>query len=115
MPELRRDPITGRWVIISTGRENRPSSFGKYTVERKGGFCPFCEGNEEHTPGEILAYRTNGSERNKAGWSLRVVDSEADGEWLECIGGQGTKSQREGDEDCLPVGLPAPQQPQEYF
>lgn len=73
MPELRKDPITGRWVIISTGRENRPSSYGKYTVERKGGFCPFCEGNEEHTPPEILAYRTNGSERNKSGWTLRIV------------------------------------------
>jgi len=72
MPELRRDPITGRWVIISTEREKRPTSF-KLTVERKGGFCPFCEGNEQHTPSEIMAYRSNGSERDTAGWTLRVV------------------------------------------
>jgi UDPglucose--hexose-1-phosphate uridylyltransferase len=73
MPELRRDPITGRWVIISTEREKRPSSYGRYSVERKGGFCPFCEGNEQHTPAELLAYRTNGSERDQPGWTLRVV------------------------------------------
>ncbi len=72
MPELRKDPITGRWVIISTGRENRPSSYEKYTIESKGGFCPFCEGNEQHTPSELLAYR-NGSEKDAPGWTLRVV------------------------------------------
>jgi UDPglucose--hexose-1-phosphate uridylyltransferase len=72
MPELRRDPITGRWVIISTEREKRPSSYGKYSVELKGGFCPFCEGNEQHTPSELLAYR-NGSEKDQPGWTLRVV------------------------------------------
>ena len=72
MPELRKDPITGRWVIISTGRDNRPSSYGKYTIESKGGFCPFCGGNEQHTPSELLAYR-NGSERDAPGWTLRVV------------------------------------------
>jgi UDPglucose--hexose-1-phosphate uridylyltransferase len=73
MPELRRDPITGRWVIISTEREKRPSSYGRYSVERKGGFCPFCEGNEQHTPAELLAYRPNNSERDHPGWTLRVV------------------------------------------
>jgi len=73
MAELRKDPITGRWVIISAGREKRPSSYGKYTVERKGGFCPFCKGSEEHTPFEILAYRSEGSQPNQSGWTLRVV------------------------------------------
>ena len=73
MPELRKDPVTGRWVIISTEREKRPSNYGKYTVVRKGGFCPFCEGNEKHTPSELLAYRQNGTERNAPGWTLRVV------------------------------------------
>ena len=27
MPELRKDPITGRWVIISTERGKRPMDF----------------------------------------------------------------------------------------
>jgi UDPglucose--hexose-1-phosphate uridylyltransferase len=73
MPELRRDPVSGRWVIISTEREKRPSSYGKYSVEIKGGFCPFCEGNEQHTPSELLAYRRNGTGKDQPGWTLRVV------------------------------------------
>ncbi|HET6268352.1 MAG TPA: galactose-1-phosphate uridylyltransferase [Acidobacteriota bacterium] len=72
MPELRKDPITGRWVIISTERGRRPFAYSKVVDERKGGFCPFCEGNEKNTPPEILAYR-NGGDRDTPGWSLRIV------------------------------------------
>jgi len=72
MPELRKDPILGRWIIISKERGKRPTDF---IVERdvtKGGFCPLCPGNENTTPPEVLAY---GSHRapNTPGWSLRVV------------------------------------------
>ena len=55
MPEFRRDPITGRWVIISTERGRRPADFGPPPDRKRGGFCPFCPGNEEKTPGEIFA------------------------------------------------------------
>ena len=27
MPELRKDPVVGRWVIIATERARRPSDF----------------------------------------------------------------------------------------
>lgn len=73
MPELRKDPVTGRWVIIATDRGKRPSDFVKETVRIKGGFCPFCYGNEDKTPPEILCYRTDGGPRNSSGWKLRVV------------------------------------------
>jgi UDPglucose--hexose-1-phosphate uridylyltransferase len=73
LPELRKDPITGRWVIIATDRGKRPSDFVKETVRIRGGFCPFCYGNEDKTPPEILAYRTDGGPRNSPGWRLRVV------------------------------------------
>src|SRR5262245_13704244 len=73
MPELRKDPVTGRWVIISTERGMRPISYGRVTIEKKDSVCPFCEGNEQHTPAEILAYRSNGSVANSKGWMLRVV------------------------------------------
>ena len=47
MPELRKDPITGRWVIIATDRAKRPTDFVREKVEIRGsGFCPFCAGNE---------------------------------------------------------------------
>ena len=73
LPELRKDPITGRWVIIATDRGKRPSDFAKETVQIKGGFCPFCYGNEDKTPPEILCYRSDGGARNSPGWNLRVV------------------------------------------
>ncbi len=74
MPELRKDPVTGRWVIIATDRAKRPTDFVRDRVQIRGsGFCPFCPGNESKTPPEILAYRSDGSARNTPGWSLRVV------------------------------------------
>ncbi len=69
MPELRKDPITSRWVIVSTERAKRPSDFGADPSPRRSSLCPFCPGNEEKTPPEILTYRTpNGEKRG-----VRVV------------------------------------------
>lgn len=74
MPELRKDPITGRWVIISTDRQKRPNDF---RVERStvigGEYCPFCAGREEMTPPEVLAFRPHGQPSNSPHWDLRVV------------------------------------------
>lgn len=75
LPELRKDPVTSRWVIVATDRARRPSDFARETVEIKGGrFCPFCPGSELKTPPEVLAYR-NGGGPNQPGWSVRVVPS----------------------------------------
>ena len=73
MPELRKDPVVGRWVIISTERGQRPSDFRIEPVRAVGGNCVFCPGNEAKTPTEILAIRTPDSAPNGPGWSLRVV------------------------------------------
>ena len=73
MTELRRDPVIGRWVIISTDRGKRPSDFGQEIETGVGKFCPFCPGNEDKTPPEILAYHDPGREKNAPGWWVRVV------------------------------------------
>lgn len=74
MPELRKDPIVGRWVIIAEERAKRPlPSRSESTVVGEGGICPFCAGNETHTPIEILAYRDRGTNPNASGWRVRVV------------------------------------------
>jgi len=74
MPELRKDPISGRWVIISIERGKRPTDFVSPSQKRKaGGFCPFCPGNEHTAPPEILAFRPASTAPNSPGWSLRVV------------------------------------------
>jgi UDPglucose--hexose-1-phosphate uridylyltransferase len=73
MTELRRDPVIGRWVIISTDRGKRPSDFGQEVETGVGKFCPFCPGNEDKTPSELLAYHDPGREKNAPGWWVRVV------------------------------------------
>lgn len=77
MPELRKDPVTGRWVIISTERRKRPTDFRLESVNiTPDNACPFCEGHERMTPREILAYRRNGGPPNGPGWDLRVVPNQ---------------------------------------
>jgi len=75
MPHLRRDPVTGTWVIISPERQKRPLFLqrinGTDTITPTD--CPFCPGNEAMTPLELLAVRRNGGSANGPGWDLRVV------------------------------------------
>ena len=76
MPELRKDPIIGRWVIIATERAKRPDQFiGETQAGPAEKPCPFCEGAEPHTPPEIYAIRPNRTPANGPGWQLRVVPS----------------------------------------
>ena len=74
MPELRKDPILGRWIIIARERSRRPTDFVINDQVVKGGFCPLCPGNENTTPGEVLAYgRDHSQPPNSPGWTIRVV------------------------------------------
>jgi UDPglucose--hexose-1-phosphate uridylyltransferase len=75
VPELRKDPVTGRWVIISTDRARRPGDFSRERAAVRGvAFCPFCPGNESKTPPEIMAYRAaNDGQPGEGPWNLRVI------------------------------------------
>jgi len=73
MPDLRKDPIVGRWVIVAKSRAKRPHDFESSPRLRRGKFCPFCEGNEDSTPNEIIAYRNPGTQPNRKGWRVRVI------------------------------------------
>lgn len=73
MPELRKDPVLGRWIIISRERGKRPSDFVIAEAPTIGGFCPLCPGNENTTPHEVLAYGREGGLPNSPGWKVRVV------------------------------------------
>lgn len=74
MPELRRDPITGRWVCLAPARSSRPEVLPRKQraepVDHSD--CPFCDGNEAMTPPEVAAVRPSG-EANQPGWQVRVV------------------------------------------
>ncbi len=75
MSELRRDPITGRYVIIAPERLlsraafDRPAPIGAIG----GDMCPFCEGQEAIAGRELLAWRPPDSPHNSPGWQVRVV------------------------------------------
>ena len=73
MPELRKDPIVGRWVIIATERARRPMPQSAEPLLAPGGYCPFCEGNEDKTPNEIYSFRELGTHADQPGWRVRVV------------------------------------------
>lgn len=67
MPQLRKDPLTGRWVIVE---DKKPRT--EFTVQpnvKSSKVCPFCPGNEAMTPPEILRKGLAGSQ----GWQVRVV------------------------------------------
>jgi UDPglucose--hexose-1-phosphate uridylyltransferase len=74
MPELRRDPIVGRWVIIATDRASRPSDFAHPMARPTDGLCPFCPGHEDKTPHEVYVQgRPPPMAANGPGWNVRVV------------------------------------------
>jgi UDPglucose--hexose-1-phosphate uridylyltransferase len=72
MPEIRKDPVVGRWVIISTERANRPLHYGLNNDSSENG-CPFCAGNEDKTPPELLVFRDKTDSSTAAAWNVRVV------------------------------------------
>jgi UDPglucose--hexose-1-phosphate uridylyltransferase len=77
LSELRKDPVTGRWVIISTERSKRLSDFQLESVSiPPDDHCPFCEGHEHMTPRELLSRRRDGTHANGPGWDLRVVPNQ---------------------------------------
>jgi UDPglucose--hexose-1-phosphate uridylyltransferase len=74
MPELRRDPIVGRWVIIATERARRPTDVPRCPPTSQPSVCPFCPGREDMTPPEVYALgRPYAAAPNSPGWKVRVV------------------------------------------
>ncbi len=63
MSRLRKDPIVGRWIIISTERPKKPEdyAFEEPVDDVTPAECPFCGGNEAKTPPEIASFRAEKS------------------------------------------------------
>lgn len=77
LPEFRRDPVSGWWVIAAPERSLRPLSLEgsapRHRADDDLAACPFCAGREHLTPNETFAIREPGTSPNSAGWRLRVV------------------------------------------
>lgn len=74
MSEIRRDLLTGKWVIFATGEGLTTRDFW---LRREGAVepepCPFDNGQEAATPPELFAVRPNDSLPNTPGWTVRVI------------------------------------------
>jgi UDPglucose--hexose-1-phosphate uridylyltransferase len=70
MSQLRLDPLTSRWVVISADRADRPQPFALRSLQVQTDPempCPFCPGHEEKTPPALETYGPQGE------WLVRVV------------------------------------------
>ncbi len=68
--QLRLDPLTGRWVVVSHDRGTRPQAFLPSMLPVEPGPrrpCPFCRGHEGATPPALETYGEGGD------WLVRVV------------------------------------------
>ncbi len=88
MSTLRQDPTTRQWAILATRRRERPHEpvvVPRPELPERDPSCPFCPGNEDQTPPEIL--------REPPGpiWQVRVVPN-----MFAALSGDGS-AERSGD------------------
>jgi galactose-1-phosphate uridylyltransferase len=73
MPELRQNFFTKEWVIIATERAKKPEELATnrpaQAVPAYVESCPFCPGNEIHSPIELMRHPVNAAEP----WVVRVI------------------------------------------
>ncbi len=72
MADLRKEPVTRTWVIVTTDHPKGPSDYlpfkPPYQPQKVEGLCPFCPGHEEMTPRETFMLSGEGG-----GWAVRVI------------------------------------------
>jgi UDPglucose--hexose-1-phosphate uridylyltransferase len=72
MSEIRQNVVTGEWVVVAPERAGRPADHAAKDPARKPvpeyvPECPFCPGNEDQTPPQVLCLPSDGP------WRVRVV------------------------------------------
>ena len=73
MPQLRKDPVTGRWVIVNVETASGADAFRSQPKTQSSKTCPFCPGNESMTPPEIIAIHERAGPKGSGNWLTRVV------------------------------------------
>ena len=72
MADLRKEPVTRTWVVVTTDHPKGPSDYlpfkPPYQLQEAEGLCPFCPGHEEMTPRETFMLSGEGG-----GWAVRVI------------------------------------------
>ena len=70
MTEMRLDPLSGRWVVISSARAERPDACVLHAERLEHEPlkpCPFCPGHEESAPPSLTIKGPDGN------WKVRVI------------------------------------------
>ncbi|HNT33555.1 MAG TPA: galactose-1-phosphate uridylyltransferase [bacterium] len=70
MSEIRRDPITTRWVAIAPEIIDDLSFFPSLREDDSASSCPFCPGNEALTPASLWTDRMEAERPDE--WHVRV-------------------------------------------
>ncbi|KAI3738568.1 hypothetical protein L2E82_28605 [Cichorium intybus] len=78
-PEIRKDAINNRLVILSPARSRRPSDFKSKSQSKSDSSpssnaqpqCPFCAGNEHQCAPEIFRFPENST----SDWKVRVIEN----------------------------------------
>ena len=68
MSELRKEPISRRWVLIAPERQKKDDVAEGSSISDK---CPFCIGNEDMTPDEIERWKLLNESHSE--WDIRVI------------------------------------------
>lgn len=72
MHELRKDPLTGRWVVVLDSSSG-PDDYRAPAEEQTEGECALCEGKEGELPPETASVRQEGTQPNGPGWWARAI------------------------------------------
>lgn len=78
--ELRHDPITGDWTIVSGDSSYFESLIERGLTESSAPVsesCELCGGHEKETPPEIHAVAPDDREPDREGWQVRVVPNKS--------------------------------------
>lgn len=76
MSELRRDPVTSRWIAVAPEIIVALNFFQKPPENQDASSaCPFCPGNEALTPTSLWSDRTGLRSSASDDWSVRVFPS----------------------------------------
>ena len=77
MPQLRKDPLTNRWVVVNYEVPKKAAAYPQGSVREKSSkACPFCPGNEAMTPPEIALYSKKIATQKAPApspWQVRVI------------------------------------------
>lgn len=79
LSELRKDPVSGDWVVIAPGRARRPQKLiSKIKTKRAAApksACPFENPQKSGNREPLLVYPAGKGNKNKNDWTLQVIEN----------------------------------------